>query len=74
MEYKYRVLIDSNEFQQIVLNAITTEEIDKIFNNTIFAAKENSDSYKMAMIHGMCMASMMTDYCKPVLIKEKINQ
>lgn len=73
MEYKYRVLIDSEELHQKILDVITTEkEIDKIFNNTIFAGKENSDSYKMAMIHGMCIASMMTSYCKPVCIKEKI--
>ena len=74
MEYKYRVLIDSEELHQKILDVITTEkEIDKIFNNTIFAGKENSDSYKMAMIHGMCIASMMTSYCKPVYIKEKID-
>ena len=30
MEYRYKVLIDSNEFQQRVLDAITTEEVDKI--------------------------------------------
>lgn len=74
MEYKYRVLIDSEELHQKILDVITTEkEINKIFNSTIFAEKENSDSYKMAMIHGMCMASMMTSYCEPVCIKEKID-
>lgn len=74
MEYNYKVLIDSEELHKKILDAITTEsEINKIFNNTIFAAKENSELYKQAMIHGMCIASMMTSYCEPMCVKEKIE-
>ena len=67
-EEKYLVLIDSKEFQQRVLDCITTEEIDKFFHNTVFADDERC---KQAMIHGMCIASMLTSYCEPMLIKCK---
>ena len=74
MEYTYRKLIDSKEFQQKILDIISSEELDKFFNNTVFAEKENSDSYKAAMIHGMCVASMMVCDCEPVFIKIKNEQ
>lgn len=65
---KYLVLIDSREFQQKIMNCITSEEIDKFFQNTVFADDERC---KQAMIHGMCIASMITSQCEPVLIKCK---
>ena len=66
--------IDGKKFQQKILDIISSEELDKFFNNTVFAEKENSDSYKAAMIHGMCVASMMVCYCEPVFIKIKNEQ
>lgn len=74
MEVKYKVLIDSQEFQRKILDLITTKELDKLFNCTIYAEKENSDSYKAAMIHGMCIASMMTSDCNLVFVREEINE
>lgn len=68
MEEKYLILIDTKEFQQRVIDCITSEEIDKFFKNTIFA---NDEKCKQAMIHGMCVASMMTSYCEPILIRCK---
>lgn len=75
MEGKYKVLIDSQEFQRRILDLITTEELDKFFNCTVYAEEENSNSYKAAMIHGMCIASMMTSDCNQVFfVKEEINE
>lgn len=74
MKVKYKVLIDNQEFQKRILDLITTEELDKFFNCTIYAEKENSDSYKAAMIHGMCIASMMTSDCNSVFVREEINE
>lgn len=66
-EEKYLVLIDSNEFQKKVLDCINNqEEIDKLFHNTIFG---DDPKCKQAMIHGMCIASMMTSQCEPTLVK-----
>ena len=73
MEVKYQVLIDSQEFQRRILDLITTEDLDKFFNCTVYAEKENSNSYKAAMIHGMCIASMMTSDCNQVFVREEIN-
>lgn len=66
MEEKYLILIDTKEFQQRLIDCITSEEIDKFFKNTIFADDKRC---KQAMIHGMCVASMMTSCCEPILIK-----
>ena len=68
---KYKVLIDTQEFQRRILDLITTEELDKFFNSTVYAEKENSDSYKAAMIHGMCIAAMMTSDCDTLLVVEE---
>lgn len=74
MEVKYKILIDSQEFQRRILDLITTDELDKFFNRTVYAEKENSNSYKTAMIHGMCIASMMTSQCDPVFVREEISK
>ena len=64
----YRVLIDSKELQQKVLDYIESEEIDKMIRSTIFDGKPECRS---AIIHGMCIASMLTSYCEPFCIIEK---
>lgn len=67
-DYKYHVFIKTDEFQKRILHCITSEEINKFFNNTVF----NDDvRYKEAMVHGMLIASMMTSYCKPFMVKIK---
>lgn len=66
---KYIVMIDTQEFQKRILDLITTEEIDKYFNCTIFAEKKDRQSYKAAMIHGMCIASMMVSDCNCKIIE-----
>lgn len=64
----YRILIDSKEFQQKVLDYIGSEEIDKMIRSTIFDGKPEC---KSAIIHGMCIASMLASYCEPFCIIEK---
>lgn len=59
-----KILINNNEFQQKILDCITSEEIDKIFNNTIFAISQEGQTCKQAMIHGMIIASLMTSNCE----------
>ena len=63
---KYLILIDAQKFQQKILNCVTTKEVDKFFDNTIFA---DDKKYKQAMIYGMCIASMMTSDCEPLFLK-----
>lgn len=67
---KYKALIDTQEFHEKLLDLMTSEKIDDFFNNSIFARKENSDSYKAAMIHGICIASMMISACDRIFVKE----
>ena len=61
------VLIDSREFQQKILDFISSDEFDKIFNSTVFADKPEC---KQAMIHGMCVASMLTSRCDHLVVKQ----
>ena len=63
----YRVLIDSKEFQQKVLDYIGSEEIDKVIRTTSFDGKPEC---KSAIIYGMCLASMLTNNCEPFYIIE----
>lgn len=64
MEDNYLTLIDSKEFQAKVLDYIFSEDFDKAFNNTIFAGKQEC---KEAMLHGMCMAAVLTYKCKSLV-------
>ena len=63
----YKILIDSQELQQIILDYIRNGEFDKMFNSTVF--KDNPD-YRLAMIHGMIIASMLSSRCKYNLVKD----
>lgn len=67
MEDQYKILIDKTEFQQKILDCISSEELDKMINNTTF--KDNPE-YKIAIIQGMTFASMLTSQCKSFYIKE----
>lgn len=69
----YKVLIDSTELQQKVLDYIGSEEFDKMLDCTVF---KDNNQYKLAIIHGMSIASMLTYRCKTILYKtqEKVNE
>ena len=74
MKRMERVLIDQYKFQQRILDCVTTDEVDKIFNATVFASNPESQECRQAMIHGMIMASMMTCQCDPIFITENIKK
>ena len=64
----YKTLIDSTELQQKVLDYITSDEFSKMVDSTVF--KDNNQC-RMAIIHGMAIASMLTCRCKPLYINFK---
>jgi hypothetical protein len=59
-----KILVYSSELQHKILDCITSDEIDKFFNATIFASSSESQACKQAMIHGMVIAGMMTSRCE----------
>ena len=63
----YKILFDSQELQQVILDYVRSDNFDKMFNSTVF--KDNPD-YKPAMVHGMVVASMLTSQCKPIFVKD----
>lgn len=68
MEDNCRIVVDVKEFQQKVLDYISSGEIDKMINSTVFAGKPEC---KSAIIHGMAIASMLTSCCELMCVKEK---
>lgn len=64
-----KLLIDSTEYQQKVLDCIGSKEIDKFFGATYFKNLPEADMCKQAMIYGMAIASMMTSRCNQIVIK-----
>lgn len=66
-DFSNKILIDSTELQQKVLDYISSCEIDKMINTTVF--KDNQEC-KQAIIHGMVIASMLTSRCKQIKINE----
>ena len=64
-----KLLIDSTEYHQKVLDCIYSEEIDKFFRATYFKNLPEVDMCKQAMIYGMVIASMMTSRCDQIVIK-----
>lgn len=67
---KYSILIDPQEYQRKVLDCITSDEVNKFFDATIFKDSKCRQECKQAMIHGMAIASMMTSNCTKVFVKE----
>lgn len=57
----YKMLIDSTELQQKILDYIASKEFDKMVDSTVF--KGNSQC-RMAIIYGMSIASMLTCRCE----------
>lgn len=60
MEDRFISVVDITEFNKRIVDCITSGEIDKYIDNTSFAGK---DEYKQAIIHGMCVASMLLSSC-----------
>lgn len=64
----YNILIDSTEFQQKVLDYISSDEFEKMVNSTVF---KDNDECKRAIAHGMSIAAMLTSRCKLHLCKKE---
>ena len=64
----YKVLIDSTELQKEVLEYIASEEFNKMVDSTVFT---DNNQCKMAIIHGMAIASMLTCRCESFCINFK---
>ena len=47
----YKILIETNEFQKKILDCVLSDEINRMFESTYFASKENASDCKAAMIH-----------------------
>ena len=75
-KYSYKVLIDSQEFQSEVLDFIDSQEFDTLFRSSMFNTcnEHENKKNKGAIIHGMMLASMLTSRCKPLCVKEKIEE
>lgn len=70
MENNFTKVIDTQDFQQKVLDYISSDELDEMINNTVFAGKPEC---KSAITHGMAIASMLTSTCEPMYIKNNKN-
>ena len=66
-------LIDTEEFQQLILDYINTDKVGKWFTTTVFSEKDNADELRSAMIHGMLVAAMLTTQCRHIEINDPIN-
>ena len=73
-QYDYKVLINSQEFQNKVLDFIDSTEFDALFRQSVFNTcnEHENQKNKGAIVHGMMLASMLTSRCKPLCVKEKI--
>lgn len=64
-EKVFRGLIDATEFQKLIMDYIYSDEMDKMIDSTIF---EDDPKCRAAMVHGMCIASMLTSRCEHVYV------
>ena len=60
------IVVDTKEFQEKVLDYITSDKIDKFLDNIIYAGNKECRS---AMIYGMTIASMLTSLCNLMHVK-----
>lgn len=65
-ENEYKTVIEVNKFQQKILDCISSGKVDEYFNASRFT--DNPDA-KVAMIYGMCIASMLTSECDQIIGK-----
>lgn len=63
MKKVFRGLIDVTEFQKLILDYICSDEMDQMIESTIF---EDDPKCRAAIIHGMCIVSMLSSSCKHV--------
>ena len=70
MDNSFIKVIDAQEFQQKVLDYISSDELDEMINNTVFVGKPEC---KSAIAHGMAIASMLTSTCESMHIKDNKN-
>ena len=67
----YKILIETKEFQRRILDCVLSDEINRMFESTYFASKDNASDCKAAMIHGMVMASLLASSCESYIGGEK---
>lgn len=67
---KFELCVSITEFQNKILDAITSGEVDKFYKCTQIS-EEYGDKYKQAMIYGMTIASMMTSQCNIITVASK---
>lgn len=60
----YRILIDLNEYQTMVLDYICSNEFNKMVNGTIF---KDDPKCKQAIMHGMIIASLLSSTCEHII-------
>ena len=68
------MLINPTEFQELILNYIGSDEFNKMVDNTVFT---DDAKYKSAIMHGMCIASMLTSRCNKFYVvpnNEEVNE
>ena len=68
---QYISLVNSSDYQNRVLKCITSDELDKYFNCTVFSDKPEC---RQAMIHGMAIAAMLISDCTIVGITKSISK
>ena len=61
-------LIDSIEYQRIVLDYMESDEFNKLVDNSIY---KDVPEARMAIIFGMSIASMMTCKCDQFYVEER---
>lgn len=66
MEDNCMIVVDTKEFQEKVLDYITSDKINKLLDNIIYASNKECRS---AMIYGMTIASMLTSLCHLMHVK-----
>ena len=71
MEDNYKIVVDIKDFQEKVLDYISSDKIDKFLDNTIYADNKECRS---AMIYGMSIASMLTSLCELMYVKNNDEQ
>lgn len=71
MEDNYKIVVDIKEFQEKVLDYISSDKIDKLFDNSIYVDNKECRS---AMIYGMSIALMLTSLCNLMYVKNNDEQ
>lgn len=65
------VLVDIAEFQNKILEYISSDELDKMISATVFADDTHARS---AIIHGMAVAAMLTSQCDLIYATKTIKE